>query len=463
MIKTLDRYIIRSFLTSALLWFIIFMLLRVVVDMFINMDEFTEGDKGVVQLLKDIGVFYSYQPLVYIIEMGGLIIVASAAFSLARMNHTNELTAMLASGVSLYRVIWPVILCAMLMGGLIIVDQELLIPGVADRLVRDRDDVRGLETFSVPLITDGLNTAWHATSFEPAKGRQRMIRPIILIRDEDFQLIAPIFGSSARPAALEGVKGWIIEQAVFAQIRQSGKPWPHIPTTERVFSTLAPDEILRRAGGSPEADDIVSVESVDVADETYGLRIIADRFTPDPFVPGAERGGKLIDPKFTFKTDSGRTLGIFIAPSANWVAPTAEFGGYWKLTEGELFYPSDLTPEDIILRRSSGWLDLMSGAQLTSLLRLRRIPDPLSVQMTRHIRYTDPINNLIMLLLGLPFIVSRERNIKTSAGLCLLVVASFYAFIYLCRYIGLPPALSAWMPILIFGGVAAVMLDSIKT
>ncbi|MCK4276001.1 MAG: LptF/LptG family permease [Phycisphaerae bacterium] len=463
MIKRLDRYIIRSFLTSALLWFIIFMSLRVVVDLFINMDEFTEGDKGVAQLLKDIWVFYSYQPLVYVIEMGGLIIVASAAFSLARMNHTNELTAMLASGVSLYRVIWPVILCAMLLGGVVIVDQELLVPRVADKLVRARDDVRGLKIFSVPLITDGSNTAWHAASFQPAKGQHRLIRPIILVRDEEFQLIAPIFGRSARPAAVEGVRGWIIEQAVFAQIHQSGRPWPHIPDTERVFSTVGPGEILRRAGGSPEAADVSSVESVDAADETYGLRIVADRFIPDPFVPGAERGGKLIDPKFAFKTHGGRTLGIFVAPSADWVVPGAEFGGYWKLTEGELFYPSDLTPQDIILRRSSGWLDFMSASQLTSLLRLRRLPDPQSVQMTRHIRYTDPINNLIMLLLGLPFIVSRERNIKTSAGLCLLVVASFYAFIYLCRYIGLAPALSAWMPILIFGGVAAVMLDSIKT
>ena len=41
----------------------------------------------------------------------------AAAFTLARMNHTNELTAMLASGVSLTRVIVPMVISAMLMGG----------------------------------------------------------------------------------------------------------------------------------------------------------------------------------------------------------------------------------------------------------------------------------------------------------------------------------------------------------
>ena len=66
-------------------------------------------------------------------ELGGVIIVASATFTLARMNHTNELTAMMSSGVSLHRVVWPIVLCSMLMGGLILIDSELVIsrPGVA--------------------------------------------------------------------------------------------------------------------------------------------------------------------------------------------------------------------------------------------------------------------------------------------------------------------------------------------
>ena len=51
----------------------------------------------------------------------------------------------------------------------------------------------------------------------------------------------------------------------------------------------------------------------------------------------------------------------------------------------------------------------------------------------------NPINNVIMLMLGLPFILSRQRNIKASALLCVLIVAAFFGFIYVCRYIDLPP------------------------
>jgi len=79
------------------------------------------------------------------------------------------------------------------------------------------------------------------------------------------------------------------------------------------------------------------------------------------------------------------------------------------------------------------------------------------------VRLLDPVNNLVMLLLGLPFILSRERNIKASAWLFLLMVGTFYAFIYVCRYMNLTPMLSAWLPVFLFGPVAAMMLQSLKT
>ena len=80
-----------------------------------------------------------------------------------------------------------------------------------------------------------------------------------------------------------------------------------------------------------------------------------------------------------------------------------------------------------------------------------------------HVRFADPINNLVMLLLGLPFILSRERNIKASVTLSIGMVGSYFAFVSVCRLIGLPPLFAAFLPIVLFGTVAAVMLDSVKT
>src|SRR5450756_2425439 len=105
--KTLDRYIIRNFLISALLCIVVLMSLRIMADLFVNMDEFVKdkGDvagKTVRMIAEDIVTYYAYQSPVYFRQMGGVMMVAAAAFALWRMNHTNELTAMLASGVSLH-------------------------------------------------------------------------------------------------------------------------------------------------------------------------------------------------------------------------------------------------------------------------------------------------------------------------------------------------------------------------
>ena len=87
---------------------------------------------------------------------------------------------------------------------------------------------------------------------------------------------------------------------------------------------------------------------------------------------------------------------------------------------------------------------------------------------------------LLMLLLPLPFILSRERNIKVSVGLCVLITAVFYASVYLVRYVHLDSlaiwlgysgagaqdiatGLAAWLPAVVFAPIAVLGLDSLKT
>ena len=43
------------------------------------------------------------------------------------------------------------------------------------------------------------------------------------------------------------------------------------------------------------------------------------------------------------------------------------------------------------------------------------------------------------------------------------MVGTFFAFIQVCLHLDLPAALAAWLPVLLFGPPAAVMLDSVKT
>ncbi|HUT61104.1 MAG TPA: LptF/LptG family permease [Phycisphaerae bacterium] len=451
--KILDRYILRNFLTSAVMWFIVFMAMRTVADLFINMDEFAKLDKPFGALVGHVVTYYSYQLLAYFTELGGVIIVASAAFTLAMMNHTNELTAMLASGVSLHRVVVPIIICSVLLSGLIVLDQELLIPRVADKLVRERDDAMGKNLFQVRLMTDGAGSVWYAHTFRPQE--RVMDRPVVLLRDRDHRALGRISGRRAEPATADGEPGWAFAEGVLSRMLPSGEPWKgeYCPRWDAVYTRIDPNALLNASGHAAE---------VDAFDPGYDMTIWADRFDARPRGPGRAPGGTLLRPRFIFRAGDGRVLGAFLARSAVWSYDDHK-NGYWALEDGVLFHPSDLTGDELILRRSNRWLQYMSTSQLTRLLQLKRVPDMRSPLLARHVRFTEPLNNLVMLLLGLPFILSRERNIRSSATLCLLMVGTFYLFIYICRHLGLPATWAAWLPILLFGPIAAVMLDSVKT
>lgn len=448
--RTLDRYIVRNFLSSAIMWFAVLMALRIVTDLFINMDEYVKNSPSLGRVLGHVTGYYGFHALEYFAQLGGVIIVAAATFTLAMMSRTNELTAMLASGVSLHRVIWPIVLCAMLMGGLIVVDQEMIIPipSVAARMARSRDDPTGTNQFKMPFVADTNGSVWRANAFYP--GESRMDNPAVFLRDADYRQVAGVFGTDAYPGEVNGRNGWLIHGGILLRTSQAEHVWPHVPDVHVVHTTVGPRELAKAA--EPNASAPGRVRGTD---DQYPMELEANMF-----VAVGATGGRLDRPRFTFLADEGRMLAAIVATSATW----DEAEQAWQLQGGVIFCPSDLTPDDLVLRRSSRWLEYMSTYQLADVLRLRQVPDPDVALLVRHTRMTDPINNLIMLLLALPFILSRERrDVKASASLCLLMVGAFYAFVHLCRYVGLPPSLAAWLPAMLFGPVSVVMLDSVKT
>ena len=472
--RTIDWYIVRSFLFSAALWLVSLLALRILVDLFANMDEFAERG-GFSEIVYGIISYYGCHSIEYIAQLGGVIIVQSAVFTLARMNHTNELTAMLASGMSLYRVVWPIVLTAMLSGGLIVANQELLLPRMADQMLINADgSTEGRsEAFGVGLIRDERKV-WYAPEFDA--NTHRMISPLIEFRGRNLAGLATAY-SKAWAVRIEETDttpaGWVMGDARLIRADDSGAK---IPSTGAIYTTVgkvAFIESIRQellASGQAWTGPFRDAEGFSpIFDEKQQLKIAAD---------GAEmvqRNGRhvfrLIYPRFSFY---GETYGdedieealmvTFEAKYADWVAEGAEEEWHWELAdEAAMFCPSDLKPDDLVMHQIGHKTEYMSSRQLAKLLKAKRARNEKEVRLIRHVRIAEPINNLVMLLLGLPFILSRERNIKASFGLCVLTTGAFFAFVYVCRYMGLPPFWGAFLPTLLFGPIAVVMFDSVKT
>ena len=580
MIKTLDRYVVRSFLYSYLLCLLVMIGLRLVSDLFLNMDEFAEMgakfDLDWTQLLTYVGGYYLYNTLVYFQELGGVILVAAAAFSLAKMNRTNEVTAILASGVSLHRVILPVILVALVFSVAGAVNEEVLIPQARHGLTRDRDEVPGMEVFQVRLINDGRRNVWYSRACVPATGWMR--HPLIVARDRRLKHTATISGLQA---VYGGDGTWRVDEAILAVPNRDGA------TTATILTALSPG-VLADAGPSGGIDSNSGLRvSADKIDPASGLllgprfeflreghsgradgadviaTICADRAVYGPVgrkgddpgyrlfgspILSAEQvkdwtalcehlapAGERVDPaqpcarlwawlseplRSAVKAAGGQSsdpAGAGLDPRArrdlvaainqairdrrfyrpgdfdpaalaedergllkrdrrelteeqfmrlNRLALDRYWAGAVVTSQGYLSIATDLTPQELALRHRSRWMQYMSSAEINRLLQSGKVTDPASASLTKHLRFTTPIANIIMLLVGLPFILSRERNIKASASLCLAMVAVFYIFLFVSRYLGaygLSPAVAAWLPILVFGPVAVLMLDAIKT
>ena len=154
--KLLDKYVAKNFIIGYVIAFCVLMGLRIIIDLFVNLDEFTEHpDLSSLAVITNILSYYALHSTLYFRDFAGMITVVAAAFSLAKMVRSNELVAVMASGVSLKRVIAPIVLLAMLLTCLLVIDQELLIPPLSDKLVRGQDALPGQESYDVCFIIDG--------------------------------------------------------------------------------------------------------------------------------------------------------------------------------------------------------------------------------------------------------------------------------------------------------------------
>ncbi len=164
--KILDRYIMKSFLIGYAIAFCVLIGLWVIVDLFVNLDEFAEqSDRGIWSISMHIATFYGLHATVYFRDLAGVITVVAAVFSLGRMVHDNELVAIIASGVSAQRIVVPILGLALFSTVLWVGDQELLIPSISAKLARGHGDLPGEEYFKVNFLSDGNGSLICARAF----------------------------------------------------------------------------------------------------------------------------------------------------------------------------------------------------------------------------------------------------------------------------------------------------------
>ena len=131
------------------------------------------------------------------------------------------------------------------------------------------------------------------------------------------------------------------------------------------------------------------------------------------------------------------------------------------------YYQSDLDPKAIEVRQSAAWVSFLGSARLAELEEQLDGQALEQVKQVKYARFVTPLVNLLMLLLGLPFILDRmPGSILADAGRCLLVCGACFLVAFITQSMGMAghlSALPAWIPVILFTPIAAILLDRIRT
>jgi lipopolysaccharide export system permease protein len=137
-------------------------------------------------------------------------------------------------------------------------------------------------------------------------------------------------------------------------------------------------------------------------------------------------------------------------------------------------WKTNIDPEEIKLYKKSDYVDLLSTDRINQLLDRPESYGKANLLRVKHWRFTQPLMNVILLLLAIPCVLNREPGkLKAAATKCLILTGIGMGSIFLSQQIAANPpdlrmaaqwpALMAWVPIFIFGPVAVFLLDRVKT
>ena len=377
--KILDKYVAKNFLIGYAIAFGVLIGMRITIDLFANIDEFAEhANLNTLSIIANIFTYYSLQSTLYFRDFAGMITVVAAAFSLGKMVRYNELTAMMASGVSLKRVITPIVVLAIVFSGFLIIDQELIIPTLSAKLVRGKDAIPGKESYNVWFITDASGSLLSAKKFDVASSTFDDLIVVTRSKKPDALLWEPTGFIEAGKATYDfKSQTWLLTNGFFTPVPKQGLQQP----------------------------------------QANKLNAIASRVS----LPA---------------------------------------------------YHTDLTPMDIPVRRKAEHKTLLSSLQLSQLASQgTQLKDLANLYSQKHFRITDPIMNLVMLLVCLPVLVCRDpKSMKSAIAISFAITAASLVVGFVCRILAtedvfgrIVPELWAWLPVFIFAPIAFIEIDSMKT
>lgn len=251
----LDRYILRQFIFNFIVLFGLLFIFTCMIDLFLNVDRFMEavdrllGSQNAstaVRLRLTAWVildFYWPRLFQFFTFLLGIVSIGAIGFTLAQLHRHREMTAALAAGVSLHRMVMSLILASVGFNILLIANREIILPRIAPLLLRNHNSIgqKSVDGFRVNLAPDQDRLVFFSTYFKPST--QTLTEPMIWEYDESGQLSRIIRADSAVWAE----QGWALTGGVATSVSTSATMTAPQPVfIDFIGSSLDPEGLLLR-------------------------------------------------------------------------------------------------------------------------------------------------------------------------------------------------------------------------
>lgn len=217
--KIIDRYIVKEFLFPLIWCIVVFIYLYVTIDLFSHLDDII---KKAIPLNLVFNYYASFIPVVFV-QAAPLACLVSTVYSLGKLNRYNEIMAMKAGGISLIRILSPLIVLGVIISSVVFFANDRAVPTASNISYQLKEKMfTAKESPPSAMLTDIVlygkqGRLYHIGKFNA--GLNDLEDITILEHDENHNIKGKIFAKSGKWLN----NGWIFYNGIISRLTKQGE------------------------------------------------------------------------------------------------------------------------------------------------------------------------------------------------------------------------------------------------
>lgn len=266
----IDRYVLVSFLRVLVLALLGGLSVYMIADLTDKIDDIASN-----QVPADVVLtYYKYRSFAILYQIAPIIMLIATLITFALLSRSNEITAIKALGISLYRLTLPVVVAATLLAGLAGVLQSEVLPAASLRVaelearIKNQDPVRSASVRRADRqwLATPDNVLYNYRAFRPE--REQVLKLQVFRFDDDFRLTHRMVVERATWA---GNGWWLVEDGWVRTIVGRNSTYLRIDQPRRINLSLTPGMITGENEIEPLPDGMTYTE---LRDHVAELRLL---------------------------------------------------------------------------------------------------------------------------------------------------------------------------------------------